>query len=269
MKKKSNSKCPASEKILSVGISTMSKQEILKEIFRRAKQKRRTVIFTPNPQMLLQASTSKRKSKLLNSADFNIPDGIGVVIASKLKNGKIKKRISGIDIAEDILYLSQKNRYKVFLLGGKRGVAKKAKQLLRARYPRLDICGTHHGYFNKSGKDNDALIKTINQTSPDIIFVCMGYPMQEEWIIKNADKIKSAKVFIGLGGSLDVWSGKIHRAPAPFKILGLEWLYRTLKEPKRARIFLDIPIFLFKVLKGRTTHKYSANISSSTVKHTM
>ena len=269
MKKKQNSKSYTTEKILTVNISTLPKQEILKKIFLRAKQKKRTVIFTPNPQMLLQASNSKRKSKLLNSADINIPDGIGVVIASKLTNGKIKKRISGIDIAEEILSLSQKFGYKIFLLGAEKGTAKKAAKNIKKRFPKIKICGTHHGYFNKSGKDNDALIKTINQTSPDIIFVCMGYPMQEEWIIKNADKIKSAKVFIGLGGSLDVWSGKIHRAPAPFKIFGLEWLYRTVKEPKRAKIFWDIPIFLFKVLKGRTTHKYSANISSSTVERTM
>ena len=248
MKKKQNSKSYTTEKILTVNISTLSKQEILKKIFLRTKQKKRTVIFTPNPQMLLQASNSKRKSKLLNSADFNIPDGIGVVIASKLTNGKIKKRISGIDIAEEILSLSQKFGYKIFLLGAEKGTAKKAAKNIKKRFPKIKICGTHHGYFNKSGKDNDALIKTINQTSPDIIFVCMGYPMQEKWIIKNADKIKSAKVFIGLGGSLDVWSGKIHRAPAPFKILGLEWLYRTLKEPKRARIFIDIPRFLIKVM---------------------
>ena len=255
MKKKQNSKSYTTEKILTVNISTLSKQEILKKIFLRAKQKKRTVIFTPNPQMLLKASNSKRKSKLLNSADINIPDGIGVVIASKLTSGKIKKRISGIDIAEEILSLSQKFGYKIFLLGAEKGTAKKAAKNIKKRFPKIKICGTHHGYFNKSGKDNDTLIKTINQTSPDIIFVCMGYPLQEKWIIKNKSKLRSVKIFMGLGGSLDVWSGKARRAPMPLQIIGLEWLYRTIKEPRRAKIFLDIPRFLCRVIKNKAESK--------------
>lgn len=251
MNKKSIYKSNSCEKILSVNLTTLSKKEILQKILLRAKQKKQTVIFTPNTQILLRADKNKNESMLLNSASINIPDGIGVVIASRINHGKIKNRISGIDIAEKILLLSQKAGYKIFLLGGSYGVAKKAKKNLCARYPKLKICGTHHGYFDKSGKENEALIKAINRASPDIIFVCMGYPLQEKWIIQNKNKLHSVKILIGLGGSLDVWSGKARRAPMPLQIIGLEWLYRTIKEPRRAKIFLDIPRFLCRALQDK------------------
>ena len=237
------------EKILSVNISTLTKREILKIIALRAREKKRTIIFTPNPQILLSAQKSSDEARLLSSSDLNIPDGIGLVIASRLRCGKIKSRISGIDIAESILALSQKNGYRVFLLGANRGVAKRAKHSLMMRYPRLKICGVHHGYFEKSGTENEKIVKAIRKKSPDIIFVCMGYPTQEHWIINNAPALPSAKILIGLGGSLDVWSGKAKRAPLPLQIIGLEWLYRAIKEPKRIKIFWDIPRFLFEVLR--------------------
>ena len=249
MNKKSLYNNKHTEKILSVNISTLTKHEILKIIERRTKEKKRTIVFTPNTQMLLSAQKSKNELKLLNSADINIPDGIGVVMASRLTNGKIKTRIGGIDLAEDILKMSQKMKYRIFLLGAERGIAKKAKEKLEKRYPRINICGTYHGYFNK--KDNEKIIKQINQSKADIIFVCMGSPAQEKWIASNHTKLSKTMVFIGLGGSLDVWAGKTHRAPLPIQAVGLEWLYRTIKEPKRARIFLDIPKFLFTVLKNQ------------------
>ena len=237
----------SNEKILSVKISTLTKYEILKIVLCRIKQNKQTVIFTPNPQMLLGAEKSRENRIILNSADINIPDGIGLIIASSLKGGKVKKRISGIDLATDILKISQNRGYKVFLLGAKQGVAKKAKKNLKKLYPRLNICGTHHGYFKN--EENFEIIKAINQSKADIIFVCMGYPEQEKWINENAYFLKSVKLCMGLGGSLDVWSQNVKRAPAIFQVLCLEWLYRTVKDPKRAKIFWDIPVFLFKVLK--------------------
>jgi N-acetylglucosaminyldiphosphoundecaprenol N-acetyl-beta-D-mannosaminyltransferase len=249
MIKNSKFNCANTEKILSVNISTLTKREILKIIALRAKQKKRTIIFMPNPQMLLCAEKSTEETKILNSSDINIPDGIGVVIASKIKDGKIQRRVSGIDLANDILKIAQKQGYKIFLLGAERGVAKNAANKIKKRFPKIKICGTYYGYFNKYGEENQRVVKAIQKKEPDIIFVCFGYPTQEKWIVDNAPTLPSTKIFIGLGGTLDVWSGKSHRAPALFKIMGLEWLYRTLKDPKRARIFFDIPIFLFEISK--------------------
>ena len=239
------------EKILSIKICASPQKDILKEILRRIKNGEKTVVFTPNSQILLDAQKSNKKLKTLNSSTINIPDGIGVVFASRLRKGNIKRRISGIDLAERLLQIAEKKGYRVFLLGAKDGVAKKAKDELKKRYPKLNICGTHHGYFGKTSAENKGVIDRINESAPDLLFVCLGSPYQEEWIEKNKKELHSVKLFMGLGGSLDVWSGKIKRAPALLQALGLEWLYRTVKEPKRARIFFDIPNFLIQVLHNQ------------------
>lgn len=236
------------EKILSVKICSSTKKDILNAVEKRMKDGKTTVIFTPNAQILLDAQKSVSRKKLLNSSTINLPDGTGIALTSKLKRGNIKRRISGIDFAELLLSLSEKKGYRVYLLGAKDGVARKAKRRLKKRYPKLNVCGTRHGYFEKTGKENEEALNEIKKARPDLLFVCLGSPAQEEWIIENKKELPTVKLYIGLGGSLDVWSGNIKRAPVTLQALGLEWLYRTLKEPKRARIFLDIPRFLFKAL---------------------
>lgn len=239
------------EKILSVKICSSKKEEILRSLDKRIKKGIPTVIFTPNTKMLLQANASPAFLKILNSSSLNIPDGSGILIASRMLGGNIKQRITGIDFAASLLALAEKRGYRVFLLGSERGVAKKAKKNLKISFPKLKICGAHHGYFKKSGKENEKLLKKIRSTRPDILFVCLGSPIQEKWIAKNARQISSLKLSIGLGGSLDVWAGKVIRAPKLIQTAGLEWLWRTIKEPKRARIFFDIPVFLFKVRQSK------------------
>ena len=251
MNKKSKNKRSRSEKILSVNISNLSEREILKVIDARIKKRKRTVIYTPNTQILLSANRSRAETALLNSASINIPDGTGLVLASRLLGGSIKERIGGIDLGSALLSLAQKRGYRVYLLGAKQGVAQKANRNLLLKYPKLKICGTHHGYFGKSKKENKKILKAIKKAKADMVFVCMGYPAQEKWIFENSPMLPDVSLCIGLGGSLDVWSGNSKRAPIPFRLLGLEWLYRTIKEPHRIRIFIDIPTFLFKVWKSR------------------
>ena len=237
------------EKILSVRIASSAMRDIIFSVDKRIKKKEQTVIYTPNPQILLRAERFRTYQNILNSSTINLPDGIGVVLASKIRKGNIKKRVGGIDFAQAILSLAQKKRYKIFLLGAKPNTVFKAKRNLQKKHPSLLICGAHHGYFKKHGKENDALIKKISSASPDILFVCLGAPSQEIWIAKNKDRLPNVTLFIGLGGSLDVFAGNTKRAPKFMRAAGLEWLYRAIKEPKRAKIFLDIPIFLFKILK--------------------
>ena len=236
------------EKILSVRISTAPIKNIISIVDKRLKKKEQTIIFTPNTQMLLRAEKSPAYQKILNSSTINLPDGIGIVVASKIRKGNIKNRIGGIDFAQVLLSLAEKKEYKIFLLGAKPNTVFKAKRNLQKKHPSLLICGAHHGYFKKHGKENDAVIKKISSASPDILFVCLGAPSQEIWIAKNKDRLPNVTLFIGLGGSLDVFAGNTKRAPKFMRAAGLEWLYRAIKEPKRAKIFLDIPVFLFKVL---------------------
>ncbi len=238
-------------RILSVKFKMADTNGHLREVCRRIKAKRPTLIFTPNTQILLSAQKNRSESALLQKADISIPDGAGVYLASKMLGTPLPSRMGGIDFAERLLSLAKKNGLSVFLLGGKAGVAKVAAERLAERYPRLRICGTQHGYFQKHGSENASVVKKINRAAPDILFVCFGYPLQERWLVENISELACVRVAMGLGGSLDVWSGNIRRAPHVFQALGLEWLWRTALEPRRIKILLDIPHFLALVALQR------------------
>lgn len=235
--------------IFSVDISTADRKTLLTYLSNRLATGKKTVIATPNTQMLLAAKKDPHISSLLSFSTLNIPDGIGVCIAAKIKSKANIHRISGIDLAQDIMELCDARGYRIFLLGGKKGVAKAAAKKIKAALPKIKICGYHHGYFEKQGRENDELIKKINTARPDVLFVCFGFPLQEEWIAQNSQSLDSVKLSIGLGGALDVWSGRCRRAPAFFQRAGLEWLWRVALEPRRAKIFLDIPMFLWESYK--------------------
>lgn len=236
--------------ILGVRITKSSKRELLSRLAADLKQRRQSAIFTPNSQMLLAASKDRELRKLLNGSELNIPDGVGVRLAARLRGVRLKS-MSGIDLAEELLSVAASEGYRIFFLGAKRGVAEKAADNMRARHPTLHICGTNHGYFDKCGAENVDVLKKIRNAAPDILFVCFGFPAQEKWITDNLASLPSVKLALGLGGSLDVWSGNIRRAPLLIQKAGLEWLWRTVLEPKRARIFVDIPHFLFEIIKDK------------------
>ena len=241
---------PSSLKLLSVELCTLTRHELLSLLCRRIEKRAQTSVFTPNTQMLLSAHKSEDIRGLLATSTLNIPDGVGVRLAARLR-GRALESMSGIDLGEALLSVAAREGYRVFFLGAERGIAKQAAENMRARHPPLHICGTHHGYFDKSGEENAAVLRKIRAAAPDILFVCLGFPAQERWIAENLSSLPSVKLAIGLGGSFDVWSGKICRAPLLVQKAGLEWLWRTVLEPKRARIFLDIPRFLIKALTDK------------------
>ena len=241
----------AKVEIMSVPFANSTKSEYLQGVSERLKKNEQTVIFTPNPQMLLQARADEEILKLLQCADINLPDGSGIIMASKILHSPLREQVCGIDFAEAILSLACENGLSVFLLGGKPERAEKAKENLQSKFPTLNICGTHHGYFEKQGIENQAVIEKISDATPDIIFVCFGFPEQEKWILQNVPAFPFCRLTAGLGGSIDVWSGHLRRAPKLFRKMRLEWLWRAAREPRRLRIFWDIPVFLLAVLKEK------------------
>jgi N-acetylglucosaminyldiphosphoundecaprenol N-acetyl-beta-D-mannosaminyltransferase len=228
---------------LGVRVCALTREKTLKLIERRLLSGKRTAIFTPNAEMLASAAKDSSICSLLNSSDINIPDGIGIYLASRLCFARLPERSTGIGTAEQILKIAEKHSLRVFLLGGKESVAHKAALSLKKRYPRLIICGTHHGYFDKHNacKENSSVIRSINTAKADILFVCFGFPLQESWIAENLPSLPSLRLAMGLGGSLDVWSGNIRRAPSWVQSIGLEWLWRAFREPKRAKRLLSLP----------------------------
>lgn len=229
------------ETILGVNVSVTSYEELKKCVEEDIKNNKKSFIVAINPEKILKAREEEKLKDLLNSADYQIPDGIGVVYASKLKKGKIKSRITGIDCMEMLCREANDKGYKIFLYGAKKDIIKEAKKRLEEKFENIKIVGAIDGYE----KNNDKIIKEINKSKADIIFVALGSPKQENWILENKDKV-CIKIFQGVGGSFDVISGNIKRAPIWMQKIGLEWLYRLIKEPKR--IFRQIKLVKFLVL---------------------
>ena len=198
------------------------------------------VFFTPNLEILNGARQSEAVRKIINSASISLPDGIGLRVVAFLVGAPLKNTVPGIDFGENLLSLAEKTSSRVFLLGAKDGIAQKAAHNLKMKMPNLNICGTHHGYFTDD--EIDSICDKINESGAQILIVCRGFPKQEKFVLLAKNKLPNIKIFACLGGSLDVWSGKVKRAPALVQEMHLEWLWRILLEPERAeRLFLSLP----------------------------
>lgn len=210
------------------------------------KNNKKMFIVTANPETFMISEKDEEMKKLLLDKDtILVPDGIGIVKAARMINYDVKERITGIDIANKLLELGDKQKKTIYLFGSKQEVIDSMKNVIKEKYPNLVLVGATNGYE----KDKDKVFEKIAKQKPDIVLVALGIPAQEKLIYKHLDKFDKG-IFVGVGGSFDVISGHKKRAPKIFIKLNLEWLYRILKEPKRLKRFYDSNIkFLFKVKK--------------------
>jgi len=203
--------------------------------FALSRQRSPCFTVTPNAVMLDACRREPAYAALLNRAALSLPDGAGVLWAARRKGTSLRTRVAGIAFGEALLARAAETGLRVFLLGGKEGVAAQAAQNLLLRHPTLRICGVHHGYFEKTGEEDRQVTEEICAARPDLLFVCFGFPIQEGWIAAHLPQLKDVRVIAGLGGSLDVWAGNVKRAPTAVSRMGLEWAWRMAKEPKRLR----------------------------------
>ncbi len=204
--------------------------------------------------MVMDAKKDESFEKILNEADLCIPDGIGVVYASKLYDNKITERVGGCDFTEKLFDEVKSLNKTVYILGAGPGVAKKAKENIEKKYNGLKVVGFHDGYFSKIQGEEEKIKEEIRQKKPDILLVGLGGKVQEKWVYDNKDL--PVKISIGVGGTIDVLGDNVKRAPKIWINLKLEWLYRILKEPKkRFKPALSIPIFILEVLKEKISKK--------------
>lgn len=203
-------------------------------------------IVTINPEMISAAQSNPEFADIIKKAELVVADGIGVEIGLKILGHSVK-RIAGIDLGKALVEKFTASGKSVAMIGAKPGVVDSAVVNLSKEYQNLNVVYSHDGYF-----DNDEdIIESVISTNPDLILVALGSPKQEFFIHNIKEKLPNSTL-IGLGGSFDVWAGVVERAPKIYQKLGLEWLYRTLKEPKRfKRIFPTLPLFVLKVLKER------------------
>lgn len=208
------------------------------------------LVVTPNAEIVQQARGDEEFSALIAGADLVIPDGVGVIYASKILGRPLKGRVPGVDFAANLMDEMAKRGQRLFLLGAKPGVAELAAANLMAKHPGLAVCGTHDGYFKEDGPVADA----IRESGADVVFVCLGAPKQEKWIRKNGGAT-GARLLIGLGGSLDVFAGQVERAPEGWQKAGLEWLYRAIRQPARFKRVAKLPLFLCSAVGARIKGK--------------
>lgn len=227
--------------ILNINFDVIQIDDATQKLINAIENNEKCFVVTPNPEIVMIAQKDLELKKIINSADLVIADGIGIVLASKFNKIKIKNRVAGYDLVQK--FFSMSKNYKIYFLGSSSQIIELAKKNMQEKFKNINIVGAHNGFFD----NEEEIINQINLLNPDVLLVGMGAPKQEKWIYKYKDKL-NAKVFIGIGGSFDVMSGKIKRAPTIFQKLGLEWLYRLIKQPKRFWRMLALPKFLVAVL---------------------
>lgn len=205
-------------------------------------------ICTPNPEIVMEARQDKELMAILREADMVVPDGIGVVWASKYSETRLTERVAGYDLTQNLMAELAATGHTFYFFGGAPGVASTAARKMMKKYPGLQVVGIHNGYFDE--KEEKRIIQDIKTKSPSILLVGLGAPKQEKWIYDNL-RLIGAKVAIGVGGSFDVMAGNVKRAPKVFQKLGLEWFYRLITQPTRWKRMLRLPKFMLTVLKTK------------------
>ncbi len=240
--------------ILGIRIDTFPRSVALEKIKEFLAGNESKMVFTPNPEMLVDAQNDIYFREILNKGDLNICDGKGIQLFAKEKID----RIAGVDFMVDICRLCEKEGKSVYLLGGRsKDVIDMCKKKLLLLCPNLKIVGSVSGPqikppFEVEPQENEKVIDHIIDTAPDILFVAFGHGKQEKWMYEFLPELPSVKVAMGVGGSFDFVAGKVKRAPQFLRRIGLEWVWRLLQEPRRIkRIWKATVVFLFYVLKSR------------------
>lgn len=230
--------------ILGVKIDKLTADYALKKAIRYLDTPDISVIFTPNPEILVAAAEDPDFRRVLNTADLCTADGIGVVYASRMLKNPVPERVTGYDLARGLLQHCSQTGDGVFLFGAKPGVAEKAKAKLEAEMPGIRIVGTQHGYF--TAEEDQGIVEQINQSGARLLLVCLGAPKQEKWIDAHRGQLH-VSLCMGLGGALDGFAGEVKRAPKFFIKCNLEWLYRLCKQPSRFKRYGALPKFMMMV----------------------
>ena len=208
------------------------------------------MVVTADTSCIVIAQSDPELMSIVNDADLVTPDGVGILWAARRIGVQLKERVSGVDIVQHLCELGASCGRRVFLLGAAPGIAEAAGMELEKRCPGLRVVGTHDGFFTE--EESEGIADTIRGVKPDMLFVAMGIPRQEKWIKENLARM-GVPVCIGVGGTFDVISGNVKRAPVWMQKRGLEWVYRVITNPRKIKKVMTLPVFAWMVL---TTKNY-------------
>jgi N-acetylglucosaminyldiphosphoundecaprenol N-acetyl-beta-D-mannosaminyltransferase len=244
------------ENIVGYPVAIITRVQAIQEIIRSLSSNDVPRYFVcANPHSLEVARKDAEFDLAIRNADLVVPDGVGIVIASRILGGSIRERVTGMDIFLGLSEaLNKETGYSYFFLGSTEQNLIKIKEKMHADFPNITVAGTYSPLFKPefSEEDNKLMVEAINQAEPDVLWVGMTAPKQEKWIQQNKDRLKVK--FIGaIGAVFDFYTGNVKRAHPIFQKLGLEWLPRLLREPRRLwrRNFISNPSFLFRVIRHR------------------
>lgn len=247
--------------VLGLDYDNVTMYEMVQRIYSyfEKKQQDNMFIVTANPEITLYARQHPMYRQIINSADYVVPDGTGIVMGAKILGRPLKERVPGIELMEACIEVANKRQQRVFLLGSEDHVVRLAKKKLQQKYKHVRFAH-HHGYIDM---DDKALVQRIKDYNPDYLFVGMGYPKQERWIKRYKSEFDHT-LMMGVGGSLEVLSGLKKRAPQFFIKFNLEWVYRLLIDWKRIGRVKSVPIFLWRVItqKSKENRRKQSNASS-------
>jgi N-acetylglucosaminyldiphosphoundecaprenol N-acetyl-beta-D-mannosaminyltransferase len=235
-------------RIYGVPISKMSMKQTVDYLTKVIEYKQPHQVITANPIMVMAAQDDPSYLKMMQSAELIVPDGTGVVWAANHVGQPVAERVPGYDLIHELMKVGEKKAWKVYLLGASNEVIQAAAEKIRTMYPKVSLVGVRDGYF---GDAEDAqVIQAIKDAEPDLLLVGRAAANQEPWIGKYKEQL-GVPVMMGVGGSFDVLSGKLKRAPKFFRKLRLEWFYRLLQEPWRYKRMLLLPKFAVKVMRDK------------------
>lgn len=220
-----------------------AKEYLQQEILQGEKQ----FVIAQNPEKVMKSLQDEELASIIeNKATLLIADGVGLVIAGKILGLPPISRVTGVGLFEEMIKVANQEHKRIFLYGAKREVIEQAGEILQSCYPKLQLVGTQDGYI----QDMEKLIQSIEDAKPDYLFVALGSPRQEKWIAKHLDQLP-VQLVMGVGGTFDVLTGNVERAPVWMQRIGLEWFHRLLKQPSRAMRMTNLPKFLWQVIKSR------------------
>lgn len=233
-------------KILGVPVHPLTMNESVAVLEEKLQKKEQAFVVTANAEIIMMCQQDKEYNNIVSEqADLVLPDGAGAVWAGRYLGNEVPERVAGFDLYNQLLKLSADKGYKAYFFGGAPGVAEAAKNKAEELYPGVQIVGCRNGYFTEA--EEEAIIKEINDVAPDMLFVALGAPKQEKWLVKYRNQLKP-RVLMGIGGSFDVLAGKMERAPKWMQEASLEWAFRLYKQPSRFMRMLALPKFVLKVI---------------------
>ena len=246
-------------RILSVQVDNFNTNEAIKRIEVLIKEGKPQFVVTPNVDHIVKLQNDTEFRQIYENASLVLADGMPLIWASKFLGTSLKEKISGSDLFPKLCKVAAEKGYKLFFLGGRQGAAAKAADVLKAKYPAIQIVGVYCPpfEFENDEVENKKIVEMIKTAKPDILFVGVGSPKQEKWIYKHKDEYQ-VPVSIGIGATFDFVSGMLKRAPVWMQKSGLEWFWRLMMEPKRLckRYLLDDMKFFWLVLKQKLNHTF-------------